>query len=312
MINNINKINFNISIIFLFFALLLVFLEYFNLLSKSFLPTITCLFLILTIGMSHGSLDHLKGYKVLKYYKINNIFLFYISYIFLACIIITVWIFKPTLMLALFLIFASYHFGKEDSWGENNSLFIPFELSYFLKGSLIVWLPLWLSFDKTLMLFDTLGIKNQEFYNLLIFLSDNNFFPFLVSLSFLISITLNIETGSSKFKYLPDVIAVYALYATFNPLIAFTIYFCFLHSVRHSACLINDMKINLVSFIKKAWPLTMLTAILFFGSIYILTGFQKVDIDSSIINVIFIGLASLTFPHILLEYLLEKNEKKRN
>tara|TARA_B110000014_G_C20044903_1_gene543269 strand:+ start:279 stop:1208 length:930 start_codon:yes stop_codon:yes gene_type:complete len=309
MINNINKINFNISIIFLFFALLLVFLEYFTLLSKSFLPTITCLFLILTIGMSHGSLDHLKGYKVLKYYKINNIFLFYISYIFLACIIITVWIFKPTLMLALFLIFASYHFGKEDSWGENNSLFIPFELSYFLKGSLIVWLPLWLSFDETLMLFDTLGIKNQEFYKLLIFLSDNNFFPFLVSLSFLVSITLNIETGSSKFKYLPDVIAVYVLYATFNPLIAFTIYFCFLHSVRHSACLINDMKINLVSFIKKAWPLTMLTAILFFGGIYILTGFQKVDIDSSIINVIFIGLASLTFPHILLEYLLEKNEK---
>ena len=309
MINNINKINFNISIIFLFFALLLVFLEYFTLLSKSFLPTITCLFLILTIGMSHGSLDHLKGYKVLKYYKINNIFLFYISYIFLACVIITVWIFKPTLMLALFLIFASYHFGKEDSWGENNSLFIPFELSYFLKGSLIVWLPLWLSFDETLMLFDTLGIKNQEFYNLLIFLSDNKFFPFLVSLSFLVSITLNIETGSSKFKYLPDVIAVYVLYATFNPLIAFTIYFCFLHSVRHSACLINDMKINLVSFIKKAWPLTMLTAILFFGGIYILTGFQKVDIDSSIINVIFIGLASLTFPHILLEYLLEKNEK---
>jgi len=28
--------------------------------------------------------------------------------------------------------------------------------------------------------------------------------------------------------------------------------------------------------------------------------------------VIFIGLASLTFPHILLEYLLEKNEKQRN
>ena len=27
-------------------------------------------------------------------------------------------------------------------------------------------------------------------------------------------------------------------------------------------------------------------------------------------KVIFIGLASLTFPHILLEYLLEKNEKK--
>ena len=33
-------------------------------------------------------------------------------------------------------------------------------------------------------------------------------------------------------------------------------------------------------------------------------------IDEAIYKVIFIGLASLTFPHILLEYLLEKNEKR--
>jgi len=36
----------------------------------------------------------------------------------------------------------------------------------------------------------------------------------------------------------------------------------------------------------------------------------KYDFDNSIIKVIFIGLASLTFPHILLEYLLDKNEKQ--
>tara|TARA_B100000929_G_scaffold263044_1_gene228709 strand:+ start:378 stop:695 length:318 start_codon:yes stop_codon:yes gene_type:complete len=33
------------------------------------------------------------------------------------------------------------------------------------------------------------------------------------------------------------------------------------------------------------------------------------ELDQSIYKVIFIGLASLTFPHILLEYLLEKNGK---
>jgi hypothetical protein len=32
--------------------------------------------------------------------------------------------------------------------------------------------------------------------------------------------------------------------------------------------------------------------------------------EDTVFKVIFIGLASLTFPHILLEYLLEKNEKK--
>jgi hypothetical protein len=42
-------------------------------------------------------------------------------------------------------------------------------------------------------------------------------------------------------------------------------------------------------------------------SIYLLS--NSYDLDSSILKIIFIGLASLTFPHILLEYFLEKNEK---
>ena len=33
------------------------------------------------------------------------------------------------------------------------------------------------------------------------------------------------------------------------------------------------------------------------------------ELNNAIYKVIFIGLASLTFPHILLEYLIEKNEK---
>ena len=32
------------------------------------------------------------------------------------------------------------------------------------------------------------------------------------------------------------------------------------------------------------------------------------EINEAILKIIFIGLASLTFPHILLEYLLKKNE----
>ena len=304
-----NKINSRISFIFLFFSILLGSLEYFISLSNNFLSTTLCLFFILIIGVSHGSLDHLKGYKVLRYYKIDNKFVFYISYIFLSCVIIVIWIFIPTFMLILFLIIASYHFGKEDTWGETKT-FMAVEINYFLKGSLIILLPLWLKFNETLNIFYTLGVKNQEFFNVLIFFNEKNFLLYLVVVSFLANITLHFETGVNKYRYIPDVISVYILYSIFNPLIAFTVYFCFLHSVRHSASLINDMQINLISFVKKALPLTLLTALIFSITVYMLTGTKNYDIDSSIINVIFIGLASLTFPHILLEYLLEKNEKK--
>ena len=67
--------------------------------------------------------------------------------------------------------------------------------------------------------------------------------------------------------------------------------------------LFNGLKI----FIKKALPLTILTAIFSLICLYLLN--NTYNFDSSIIKIIFIGLASLTFPHILLEYLIEKNEK---
>jgi hypothetical protein len=57
----------------------------------------------------------------------------------------------------------------------------------------------------------------------------------------------------------------------------------------------------------KAMPLTVLTAIFFIVSLYFLSNYYQ--LNDAILKIIFIGLASLTFPHILLEYILDKNEK---
>ena len=312
MIEKINKkFNFNSNLILIFTGLtfVLMLLYFGGALSKNFLSTGTCLFLILTVGISHGALDDVKGYKVLKFYNVKNKLMFYFSYIFLASIIILIWFFFPTFTLVLFLIIAAYHFGKEDCWGvpvKSSNLNL---LKFFLKGSLIILAPLWLSFEETVTIFNVLGVKNEMFFSFLGVLKNNSTLLALVIMSVASNILIN-----KKIKYLTgfawETFCILALYDTFNPLIAFTVYFCFLHSLRHSISLAYELNIDIAEFIKKAWPLTVITAFFFFIGLYILTGFQKIDIDSSIINVIFIGLASLTFPHILLEYLLEKNDKK--
>ena len=97
-----------------------------------------------------------------------------------------------------------------------------------------------------------------------------------------------------------------------SPLVSFTIYFCFLHSIRHSISLAheidkNNFKNGFKVFIQKALPLTLLTVFFCLISLYLLN--NSYDFNDSILKIIFIGLASLTFPHILLEYFLEKNEK---
>ncbi len=69
----------------------------------------------------------------------------------------------------------------------------------------------------------------------------------------------------------------------------------------------SNLKNGLMLFVKKAFPLTVLTAIFSVLGLYFLNNVY--ELNSAILKIIFIGLASLTFPHILLEYFLEKNEK---
>ena len=96
-------------------------------------------------------------------------------------------------------------------------------------------------------------------------------------------------------------------------MVAFTMYFCFLHSIRHIISISFELEPNnfiygVKSFIKKALPLTLVTTILYLIAAIFLSYFY--EINDVIIKIIFIGLASLTFPHILLEYLIERNEKR--
>ena len=62
--------------------------------------------------------------------------------------------------------------------------------------------------------------------------------------------------------------SIIVLNYVFSPLIAFTIYFCFLHSVRHIVSISYDLDKNdflngVKLFVKKALPLTIVTAILY-------------------------------------------------
>jgi len=172
-----------------------------------------------------------------------------------------------------------------------------------LKGLLVVIAPLLFHPEETLQIFKILNI------NLLPI--DEIFLLTLIIISFIANgIIMNWSKNGGFF--LADWMNILMLNVFFSPLVAFTIYFCFLHSVRHSFGLIyeinkNNFKTGLINFLKKALSLTLITTILFLASIYILTNYYV--LDDAILKVIFIGLASLTFPHILLEYLIEKNEK---
>ena len=303
---NLYKINKEYSLFLFFFNIFILFTVSDVLDSKEIevpFKNIICFFLISIIGVSHGALDHLKGYKLMEIYKINNKYFFYPVYIFCCLLVIFFWIIFPSVTLILFLLVASYHFGKEDSCVGNIIKKKIINLFYLFKGSVVVVAPLFFHTEETLQIFKILGDN--------LILTHENFLISLLVISFIANFTIMQWSNNGGF-FLADWVTIFTLNAFFSPLVAFTIYFCFLHSVRHSFALIYEInnknfKDGFNKFFKKALPLTLVTAILFVVSVCILTNYYV--LNEAIFKVIFIGLASLTFPHILLEYLIEKNEK---
>ena len=314
MINNIKRINLNHSFVFFLFCNIISLITF---KAKNFsISPLICLFLILVIGVSHGSLDHIKGKRLLKIFDIKNIFFFYVSYILLAIFIIIAWVLLPAISLLLFLVVASYHFGKEDTQflTTNNNLIN--QILFFSKGSLIILAPMFFHFNETVTIYKFLLIEDEAFYTILDYIETNKILLIGIVLSTLSSVLLFIkEFEIKKFVIFLDYFSIIILNYYLSPLVAFTLYFCFLHSLRHTITLIFeidnfDFNNGLIKFLKKALPLTILTAIFCLISLFFLNNIY--DLNSSILKVIFIGLASLTFPHILLEYLLEKYEKQNN
>ena len=223
------------------------------------------------------------------------------------------YVFVQNLFLTLFffLIVASYHFGREDtSFLHDGNSYID-QLFYLIKGSLIIFAPLFFHFDETLKVFEILFMNKT----IIIFIKNEhwiiNIFMGLGVLGYFYFIYKN------KFKDFEilflDMFSILILNYVFSTLFAFTIYFCFLHSIRHIISLSYELDPNnfvngIKIFVKKALPLTIVTAFLYLLTIFFLS--NSYGLNDVIIKVIFIGLASLTFPHILLEYLIEVNEKR--
>ena len=314
MENKIKKVNLRHSLIFFlfcnFFSLITFIINNFS------ISPLICLLMILSIGISHGSLDNVKGEKLFKFFGINNTLIFYLSYFLISVIVIILWVIFPTISLIIFLIVASYHFGKEDTQFLiiNNSLIN--QVLFFVKGTLIILAPIYFNFDETINIFKLLFVENENFYYLLDFIETSKILLYCIIFSTIAHIILfsrNFEI--KKFTIFLDYFSILILNFYFSPLLAFTLYFCFLHSVRHCISLIfeldkNSLSLGIKKFVKKALPLTTLTAVICLIGLYFIN--NTYNFDSSILKIIFIGLASLTFPHILLEYLLEKNEKQRN
>ena len=103
-----------------------------------------------------------------------------------------------------------------------------------------------------------------------------------------------------KKDYIVRISIISIIICTTNAIFAFSFYFCFIHSFNHIKRILPSLRNNLSDKNIKNMFLffTVLTWILGFSIFTYLNYYGS--LDHSIIKVTFIGLAALTFPHMIL------------
>ncbi len=248
--------------------------------------------LIFFIGLPHGSFDGAVASLVGFNNRIQFLqFLFY--YLALFFIVIIFWLYFPILALFIFIMMTIAHFGLCD-WTNFRINKYKYSVS-FTYGMTIIFGIIFFNENQSFLIFEYL--TNNKIYLL------QKYFYIPYSLT-LISILYFIYLSVFEKKLRKGVVEIFFLlfiFYFFDPLLSFAIYFCFFHTYKHLKHLIKNIYLNLNNkkfVIYSTLIFTVISWVGGLGIVYYLV--QNLSLYESILKVIFIGLAALTLPHMLL------------
>ena len=235
---------------------------------------------MLSIGIPHGSVDHLIAFINPKARKFDNKVIFYIIYLSLIIFNIILWVISPFLGLSVFLIISCYHFGETQVIGYNST---DNKILNFVIGANIL---LSLFLNNIVELQEILYIIPQ-FTTL-----DLSAFDGILMLSI---VNFDIKR---KVPLYAEITILYMVFFHTDLLTSFALYFGFCHSLPMLMLEFKEFKTeNFIEFYLKTLPFTILS--IFFG--FILYQFNNDLLTSdNLILFVFIVISSLTLPHVFI------------
>ena len=251
-------------------------------------------FFISFFGIPHGAIDN-----IIARHKtgINNI-VFYIIYLLVLLIFLSIWYMSPDIALWTFLLISAYHFGE-------SQLVSLFKSNKFNHLVFLIW-GIWLI--VCLMYFNSNELQEIGGYST-IFSVDRNILSILpivfyvtsiaiFSILILMSLNKNL-TLNHLFQELFTLGLVALTFYIFPFVIGFTLYFVFLHSIRvmyqeydFLKSRINELSYS--SFIKLLLPNTIM---FLFGLIIFLFLYSYNYFTISLSEILIISISCVTVPH---------------
>ena len=252
-------------------------------LAQSISPVVAAL-AILILGVPHGGFD--VAIATQRFNLCNRISLawFLTSYIALAAAFLALWVVLPEAALPVFLMLSAVHFSGD--W-EDPLEFIP----RLIIGGGLITAPALFHREQVTEIFSWLVPADvaKPTATMMAILS----IP-LLQAALVVAVLTMVRNRSAGF----EVIAVLLLATTMPPLVFFIVYFCALHSPRHMVSVYQELRPDSLGvFIKQCLPYTPLAI----GGTLIgsaLLGY--LGADQAILSAVFLALAALTVPHMLL------------
>lgn len=271
-----------ISFVVLAFAVSLI-SAYTSLALENTYLVIIALFIII-LGVPHGALDTLYAQELLGLNHPKKWAKFIVNYIAIALIVIMFWMMLPSLFLLFFLIISCVHFADDLIAGT------PI-YGRILYGGVIIFLPALTYTNELARLYSFL--IDAEHAKLIVSTLKILAFPWLLGLGIVSYKLLQTNILTSL-----EIVSVAALAMICPPLLAFTVYFCGMHSFRHVIrsrhfLSVTSPKLLLLS-------LTVPTLAVFAAAYFFWYFMRPSTIDAALVKIIFVALAALTVPHMIL------------
>ncbi len=240
--------------------------------------------LIVLVGVPHGAVDPAYVSAAIWTSPWRAWASFAARYLGLAAAVLALWLVWPAGGLAAFLLMSVFHFSGDPVPGASMT-------TRTLQGIAIVSLPtLWHSAEtETALSYLAGGPASAWCISVLQ--------PLALPAALGVGLTGIFEARRGHLLVAAEVCATAVVATVAPPLVAFTVYFCGMHSARHLLRTADRARVS--------WPrLVLLATVPMLGTIA--AGFTAwrmmahLPIDALAIRVVFIGLAALTVPHMVI------------
>lgn len=259
--------------------------------------------IITALGIPHGALDAVLGLRASSRYGLLRVTSAYLA---LAAATLGAWMLFPPLALVGFLVISAYHFGRGDTSVEASS---PSALEIGVRGAVPIVLPIAFHCEDVTQVFAALTmLPDSRVASVLSILGPACAALWALGALVWVGRCARSSTPHTHVWSLVELAVLTACCYVMPPLLAFAIYFSLWHSARHLITIDTVLTVqdgfDRARIVRNAIPILLATFVILGAAFAILAG-AGLDPSTAGLQVVFIGLASLTVPHMAITRLLD-------